>query len=33
MDQYDSADLYQTLPITNPIHLYRAAKPEIKVES
>ena len=27
MDQYDSADLYQTLPITNP------AKPEIKIES
>ena len=33
MDQYDSADPCQTLPITDPIKLYRAAKPEIKIES
>ena len=33
MVQYDSTDPYQTLLITDPIKLYRAAKPEIKVES
>ena len=33
MDQYDSADPHQPLPITNPIELYRAANPGIKIES